>query len=175
MITSAGIALAWAAARRFMPYLIVVTAAVGCGLGCYWAGASRVEAKYTAIIAKRDAADAAVSLRASEDARRIERETNERLAAVAAAYQAEKTRAQTEFDAVVRSLRNDSLRLRDKFKPIVCGVPGDAAAPAEGDSYAELRRDDVEFLFREAKRADDDAIALNQCEATLDALYQAHH
>lgn len=78
--------------------------------------------------------------------------------------------ANAQIDRLLGGLRDGTERLRGRFQcPPAAGVP-QAAAGTGGGGGAEgagLRREDAEFLVREAGRADDVVRQLTACQALL--------
>lgn len=84
-----------------------------------------------------------------------ERRHSEQLAKIAVEHRKEQERANDQFESTLAGLRTDAIRVRNRFTcpaaPVSPSAPGAPPAGAQGG----LRGEDVEFLLREAKRADD--------------------
>lgn len=153
----------WAALRRVPLWAWAVVGLVAAGA---WyghtqrlAGRAEVQAKWDAAV-ERGAAQAAA------------REQDWRNSIYHLAYAAEKRRLEREQETerTIADLRAGTLRLRPRF---TCpAVPGDSTASGESvpADAGGLQLADVEFLLREAERADRAADERNQCIDSYNAL-----
>lgn len=140
--------------------------------GAYHHGGSVTAARYETKLSDMradhkaiQAAQAAALAQAHDDARETEYEWARRMAAVDAKHHKELTDAKANAAATIDSLRADVISVRKRFT-----CPAAATSPAgqagthpgvdAGEAQRGLSRADVEFLLREADRADTLAVQL---------------
>ena len=123
----------------------------------YW-GHTRYEAGYED--AKADAAkELAVKLALEEDARRkLELKYNEQ----AKQFIIERDKEYAKRDKVIADWQSGRLRLKARFSPQACPASGDNAGTEAG-----LLGEDVQFLIREATRADSIVRQLTACQGLI--------
>ena len=95
-------------------------------------------------------------------ARKAERESAERIAAIAAAHEKELSDAQAKSEAIAADLRSGQLRLRQQWQGCVAtsSLSATIASAASADADADLRRSGAGDLVR----------AVDQCEAQVRGL-----
>lgn len=156
--------------------LLVLAVLTGCALGGWYARgwkADRDIADLRGQIAAAQAGAANVAKEAERQAREKERQHAAAILAITTKHREEMSHAKQEHDRVVSDYRAGNLRLRERF---TCSAPAGGASTAtahpdwlDGTPQGGLSDADVEFLIQFATDADEVAISLSTCQATLAA------
>jgi hypothetical protein len=163
-------------------YIAAAVAVIGAAVGCYEFGVSN---EHQARVAEVNGlkAQAAESLAAANkqaaDAQQAARDTEAKRVAEAAAldaqYQKELKDAQDTADHTIADLRAGTLSVRKRLTCASTGLsgtgtgttPGTSASVADAGAAGGLQDADVEFLLREAERADEVTLQLQALQALV--------
>ena len=135
---------------RWAAILILLTAMAGGLVKCgYSAGKASGDKK----LLQHEAADAALAVIASEDARKAEREHAASLSEIAQSYEKEKDNAEKNHSRVVAGLRSGAVRLQEHW---ACDAKLPATEPRTGitDESARLRHESAAAIIAAADEAD---------------------
>lgn len=133
------------------------------------------EASGKAVVQKKFDAHLAADKEATDKAnaayRAKEQKDRDRLAEIGFQYERDKMAAKDEADRVIAGLRNDSLRLRDRFRgscPNVSQAPGSPGIGA-GQADAGFNEADAGVAFGIARDGDQAIVQLSACQTILEA------
>jgi hypothetical protein len=157
--------------KRLAPYFIAVFLFFGWTYASYHHGVSTTTDKYEARLAQiaKENADNVIALQAQ--ARIKEQVAGSMQAAADIAHQEKLNHETSSRDDVIASLNADAIKLRKRFTCSSTDKRVRSAATSIGVSDAGqtggLHNQDAEFLIREASRANEVVLQLQQCQAVV--------
>jgi hypothetical protein len=156
--------------RKLLPYGVAIGLVGGALYGAYRHGVNVTSAKYDARIAEQAKANAERLAALQAQARQAEHGAADRQAAIDQDSQEKLQNEIAARDRTIAGMRSGSIRLRQRFTcagsiqhmPLASSDASGSTASSGG-----LQEQDAEFLVSESGRADEVAVKLNQCIATL--------